>query len=157
MLQRSVTLIRRLLCRRPKVSVRGFTPTPIVCRRRTWEVYNGAVGLSITHNYGVRLGDLSQSQRERIEAAIQEAAKELTPDIVRIRYSLDEDSGGAAAIFFRVVLTDQAASKSRLHPVSARAAKILLKHVRPDEMGLQFYFNYRSKSEQASLRDRAWA
>ena len=43
--------------------------------------------------------------------AINEVERCLAPDVVRIRYDIGEDWSGQWAIFFRVVLTDEAARR----------------------------------------------
>jgi hypothetical protein len=88
---------------------------------------------------------------------VAEAERNLKPEVVRIRYDLGEDSSGDAAIYFRVLLTDKAAEGTQLRRTTARAVKTILNHVSPANLGLQWYFNYRSVSEQATLRERSWA
>jgi hypothetical protein len=70
---------------------------------------------------------------------------------VRIRYGLGEDWNGSPSIFFRVVLTDNA-SQQHLRGASLRVASTVLNEIKPDE-----YFNFRSVSEQAALKEEAWA
>ena len=92
----------------------------------------------------------------RIKSAVAKAARALAPDVVRIRYSIGEDWSGAQAVFFRVVLSDRA-SQSHLREVSQRVSSKVLAEVKPFELGLEAYFNFRSASEQAKLREEAWA
>jgi hypothetical protein len=95
--------------------------------------------------------------QQRIAKGVAKAAKLLTPQVVNIRYSFDEDWSGAGAIFFRVVLSDQASSRSHLHAVARKVRSTIFNEVKPDELGLQAYFNFRSESEQAKLQEEAWA
>ena len=92
----------------------------------------------------------------RINQGIDRASFALTRDVVHIRYSLGEDWTGAPAVFFRVILTDDA-SRNHLRDAAQRVREILLDEVRPDELGLQAYFNFRSVSEQEQLREETWA
>jgi hypothetical protein len=92
----------------------------------------------------------------KINTGVIRASNALTPDVVRIRYSLGEDWSGSAAVFFRVVLTDNA-SRNRLRDASQRVASTVLNEVRPEQLGLQAYFNFRSVSEQEHLREESWA
>jgi len=49
------------------------------------------------------------TKQSEIRAAIDEVERNLAPDVVRIRYDIGEDWSGQWAIFFRIVLTDEAA------------------------------------------------
>ncbi len=119
-------------------------------------MYNENVATSIVHNRGVSIGTIGAAQLAEIATLVARAEQELKPDVVRIRYELREDYSGDAAIYFRVVLADKAADKSHLRRSSTRAAKVILEHVSPLDLGLLWYFNYRSASEQASLREPSW-
>jgi hypothetical protein len=92
-----------------------------------------------------------------IASGVKRAAAALSPDVVRIRYSLGEDWSGDPSIFFRVVLSDDASRETRLRETTRRAATEILKEVAVEELGLQYYFNFRSLSEQASFNEEAWA
>jgi hypothetical protein len=63
---------------------------------------------------------------------------------------------GAPAIFFRIVLSDNAC-RNHLRQTSQRVAATVFQKVKPVELGLQPYFNFRSVSEQADLQEEAWA
>jgi len=96
------------------------------------------------------------NERE-IASAVRKAANSLAPDVVRIRYTLKEDSTGVPAIFFRVLLTDEASKEPQLYETAQRIESKILKIVKPDEkFGLEAYFNFRSAAEQAELREAAW-
>jgi len=95
--------------------------------------------------------------QERIAKAVAEAERELLPDVVHIRYSFGEDWSGSNAIFFRVLLSDQASTRAGLREVARRVSDTVLDRVQPDELGLQAYFNFRAAYEQAQLNDEAWA
>ena len=94
-------------------------------------------------------------QRE-IDAAINEVAAELAPDVVRIRYDIGEDWSGEWAIFFRIVLTDDAA-KRRLRDIASKVVRELANRLDFPGMGVFPYHNFRSVSEQAMLQEEAWA
>lgn len=76
---------------------------------------------------------------------------------MRIRYDLGEDWSGDGAVFFRVLLKDSASKRPHLREVARRVSAKVLSEVQPQELGLQAYFNFRSESEQASLKEEAWA
>ena len=93
----------------------------------------------------------------KIEKAVARAAKALAPDVVRIRYSLGEDWSGSGAVFFRVLLSDSASHPSNLREIATRVKSTVFNAVKPDELGLEAYFNFRSASEQAELKELIWA
>jgi hypothetical protein len=90
-----------------------------------------------------------------INAAVSEVVRVMAPDVVRIRYDLAEDWSGDPAIFFRVLLSDEAA-KTRLREVAKEVVRRLDELVDFRAMGLFAYHNFRTVSEQAVLREEAW-
>jgi hypothetical protein len=96
------------------------------------------------------------TKQSEIQGAINEVERNLAPDVVRIRYEIGEDWSGQWAIFFRVVLTDDAA-KHRLRDVAARVVWGLARQLDFPSMGVFPYHNFRSVSEQAALQEPAWA
>lgn len=95
--------------------------------------------------------------QKQIDTLVREAESRLAPDVARIRYSLDEDWSGDPAIYFRVVLRDQAAARENLLAVTKRVKSAVRAQVKPDELGVLSYFNFRTVSEQAQLQDPDWA
>jgi hypothetical protein len=71
-------------------------------------------------------------------------------------YSFAEDWQGNVSLFFRIVIADAAAAPTRLRNTTQRSIEKILREVKADELGLQTYFNFRSKSEQAELREPFW-
>ena len=59
------------------------------------------------------------TKQSEIQDAIVSVERSLAPDVVRIRYDIAEDWSGQWAIFFRIVLTDDAA-KHRLRDVRTK-------------------------------------
>ena len=93
----------------------------------------------------------------QIAKALKRAERALSPDVVRIRYTLRDDSTGEPSIFFKVVLSDDAASKiSKLGEIAERIQFTVDDKVKPDELGLNSYFNFRSLSEQNEINEPAW-
>jgi hypothetical protein len=99
---------------------------------------------------------LSQSDQAQIAAGVERAERALAPDVVRIRYSLDEDWVGDEAIIFRIVLSDEASYPNRLREISKRTRAAIRDEVRADELGLHTYFNFRSLYETKELPEAAW-
>ena len=91
-----------------------------------------------------------------IDTGVAKASNALAPDVLRSRYSLGEDWSGSAAVFFRVILLDNASLRKHLREAAQRVTSTVFNEVRPDELGLQVHFTFRSVSEQAKLREEAW-
>ena len=90
------------------------------------------------------------------QGRVDEIALELAPDVVRIRFNVAEDWAEHPAIYFRVILSDEASRGERLADVTTRVSEKLF-----DGLGLAAldhipYFRFRSQSEQAKLQDKAW-
>src|SRR5258708_37442028 len=92
------------------------------------------------------------TKKAEIDAAIQRAHQALGPDVVRIRYEIGEDWSGQWAIFFRVVLTDDAARR-RLRDVAAKVVRELERQLDFPGIGVDPYHNFRSESEQETLQE----
>ncbi len=74
-----------------------------------------------------------------------------------IRYEVGNDWSGDPALFFRVLLSDEASKESNLRDVTRRIESRISKKL--DFLGIDIfaYFNYRSQSEQAEMRGPEWA
>jgi len=96
------------------------------------------------------------TRQPEINAAVSDVIRLLAPDVVHIRYDIDRDWSGDWAIFFRVLLSDDA-SKNRLSEVATQVVWRLSERLDFLSMGLFPYHNFRSESEQAALREEAWA
>jgi hypothetical protein len=64
---------------------------------------------------------------------------------------------GDPSIFFRVLLSDDAAKPNRLGEVAQKITAKLTGEVQAENFGFHTYFNFRSKSEQDMLKEPAWA
>lgn len=93
----------------------------------------------------------------QLRADIQRAAQSLGPDVVRINFEPGFDWMGFASIFFHIVLTDHASRPARLREVAQRVELYLMNALGTDENGVHAYFNFRSQSEVARMKDPAWA
>jgi|SRR5580700_10054179 hypothetical protein len=96
------------------------------------------------------------AQQAEIEAQVRTVEATLRPDVLRIRYDISEDWSGQWAIFFRIVLSDDAA-KHRLRDVATNVVWRLAERLDFPSLGVFPYHNFRSESEQAVLREEAWA
>jgi hypothetical protein len=91
-----------------------------------------------------------------IEDGVRAVESSLKPDVARIRYNIGEDWSGQWAIFFRIVLSDEA-SKHRLREVATNVVWRLAERLDFPSLGVFPYHNFRSESEQEVLREEAWA
>ena len=91
----------------------------------------------------------------QIDAAIAKLPKKL---VVHVRYNQGEDHDGDPCVFFRVLLTDKAAKSifDRSKPADAIASVVrhAIHPLVPE--GLHAYFNFRSESEQAQMKEKEW-
>lgn len=94
--------------------------------------------------------------KQQVTVAVSAVVKAMAPDVVHIRYDFGEDWSGDQAIFFRILLSDDAADR-RLDSVASRVVSGLDQYLDYDGMGLRPYYNFRSVSEQAALREETWA
>jgi hypothetical protein len=95
------------------------------------------------------------TKQSEIDAATQQVAEALAPDVVRIRYDIGEDWSGQWAIFFKIVLSDEAA-KRRLRDITTKVRRGLDARLDFPSMGVFAYSNFRSVSEQEALQEPAW-
>ena len=97
---------------------------------------------------------------EQLTEAVDRAVQRLSPDVVRIRYNFGTDTTGDEAIFFRIVLSADAAERSRRlrnREVGRRVEEVLEEETRPlENWGLLPHYNYRSETEPLS-NDPGWA
>jgi hypothetical protein len=94
--------------------------------------------------------------QKKLKASVARAERKLAPDVVRIRYSLEEDWMGEPAVFFRILLSDDASREDRLGETVPRVERLLADEVEPHQYGLRHYFSERSVSEQAALKEESW-
>jgi len=80
----------------------------------------------------------------------------LAPDVKRILYSIAPDWTGQESLFFRIVLTDEASEPKPLRKIVLHVPQTINKAIKAEELGLQTYFTYRSKSETEEERDPEW-
>ena len=96
------------------------------------------------------------TKQPEINAAV--AAVEKLPGVRYIRYSIAPDwTDQQWAIFFRVVLADDASTGERLRDVTTQVVWRMSEWLNLPELGLFPYFDFRSESEQAALNDPGWA
>ncbi len=92
------------------------------------------------------------AEREGIKDAARTLEAELKPDVVRIRYGIEQDWMGDWSISFRILLSE-AACRRRLRLVSGKVRDLIDERIRPQELGLIYYWSFRSESSQGSWRE----
>ena len=100
-----------------------------------------------------------------IAKGVKKVEKMFKPDVVRIGHTIRENWMGDPAIYFRVLLSDQAAKKMNDAVIGRQWGRALPDEIREamdrqvdpfGKWGLFPHFNYRSVSEQAYLKDKDW-
>lgn len=99
---------------------------------------------------------LALTQQAQIDAAVEQVKAQLRPDAQQIRWELTKDWSGQWAIYFRVVLSDEAGNR-RLREVVNSVVWRLAERLDFPALGVFPYHNFRTVSEQAALREEAWA
>lgn len=94
-------------------------------------------------------------QDSQINAAIADVCRELAPDVKRIRFDRRPDWSGDDAVYFRILISDDAAS-TRLRETMKKTVKLLESYLDLEALGFFVYYNLRSESEQAVLREKSW-
>jgi hypothetical protein len=92
----------------------------------------------------------------QIHAAIAEVVKEFSPYVRHIRYEIAPDWTGDWTVFFRVLISDEAADGRNRRDVKARVISRMTDLIVP-ELGVIPHFRFRSESEQEKLNDPDWA
>ena len=96
------------------------------------------------------------AKEPQINAAVTEVVSQLSPSVRRIRYDIEQDWTGQWAIFFRVLLSDDASKPGNLRQIVPRIIWTMSERLNLPDLGMFPYFNFRSETEQALLRDPAW-
>ncbi len=96
-------------------------------------------------------------EQPQINAAVVAVTRELSPDVHHIRFEIADDWSGQTALYFRVVLSDEASKKPKLREIVAKVAWMISERLDLPELGLFPYFDFRSESEQAQLNQTEWA
>ena len=88
--------------------------------------------------------------------AIEEVA--LPAQVVSVSSRLGTDWNEESAVFIEVVLADNAVPRSQLLSLTKQISHAIIQQVRPlEEWGVLPYFNFLTQSEQAKIKEPAWA
>lgn len=99
---------------------------------------------------------MAVSKQSQISAAIADGVGELKPAVQRINYEVAQDWSGQWAIFFRVLLSDEASSRDQLRDVAAKVVRRMSDKLDITDLGMFSYFDFRSQSEQTKVNEPAW-
>jgi hypothetical protein len=101
---------------------------------------------------------LSPQQLKDFAQKVDEVARKFPGEVVRIRHSFSRDWDGDAAIYFRVLLTDQARRDHRLSELTERIGNTLVHDLALYQQFSEYipYFSYRTKTEQDQRNDPEW-
>jgi hypothetical protein len=77
--------------------------------------------------------------------------------VVNLRFTVENDWSGDPAIFFWITLSDEGARPAVLSQTSRRIMDFVTQRLDPmGQWGLIPYFNFRSQSEQANLKEEVF-
>jgi hypothetical protein len=93
----------------------------------------------------------------QIIAAINKVMAEESSWVRYIRYSFDQDWTGEWAVFFRVVLSNEVASRTRRNEIISRLISRITDELDLPNLGMMPHFDFRTESEQAELNGPDWA
>ncbi len=96
-------------------------------------------------------------KQPQINSVVDQVVKELSPSVRLIRYDIAPDWYGEWAIFFRVLLSDEASKTPRLRDVTNQVIWRMSAKLDLPNLGLLPHFDFRSESEQATLNEPEWA
>ncbi len=97
------------------------------------------------------------AQQSQFFSAVANAASGLTHPVVSVTPSLGTDWNGESAVFFQVVLAD-GTPRGQLLNLTKQISQAIVREVQPlEEWGVLPYFNFRTQSEQAGVKEPAWA
>lgn len=98
------------------------------------------------------------AEQSQLAEAIAEVQQMLGQDVVRLRYDIRDNWSGEPALFFKIILTDAASRRDRLHEVTSRIKALLEERLDPrNKWDLIPYYNFRTEAEQDMLKEPAWA
>jgi hypothetical protein len=90
---------------------------------------------------------------------VEEVAKKFPGEVVRVRHSFSKDWDGDPAIYFRIVVTDEARRNIPLRELTSKIRDALEKDLALYESEYSVYipyFNFRTKAEQDEVKSPEW-
>jgi hypothetical protein len=93
---------------------------------------------------------------DRLANGLRQIERKLQPDVIRIRSSFRDDWSGDPAIFFRIVLSDEASRTKNLAELTGNIGDQIFEDLGLAKLDYVPYFNFRSESEQKRLQNPEW-
>jgi hypothetical protein len=116
----------------------------------------GSGGRKKRNNEGVSI-TRAFIHRAELDQAVNDIRPELGPDVVDLTYTLGEDWSGEPAVFFQIVLSDEASRRDHLYKATSEIQTTIVRRIEPlEQWGVLPYFSYRSQAEQAVLQGKPW-
>lgn len=113
-------------------------------------IYKGRLYLAMTRHFGI-------SQAAELQKELNGIMPRPAPGVVRWHHTFGNDWSGDPAIYFWVVLTDEASKKENLKKSTDGFTDVINQQVDfLNDWGLIPYFHFRSESEQDVLRDEVY-
>ena len=95
------------------------------------------------------------AQQSHFLAAVAQAASALP--VVSVTPTLGTDWNGESAVFFQIVIAD-GTPRGQLLNLTKSISQVIVQQVRPlEEWGVLPYFDFRTQSEQARIKEPTWA
>jgi hypothetical protein len=102
---------------------------------------------------------LSPQQLKDFAQGVEEVAKKFPGEVVRIRHTFSRDWDGDPAIYFRILVTDEARRTIPLGELTRKIENALIKDLAlfTSEYSVYIpYFEFRTKAEQDRSKDPQW-
>jgi hypothetical protein len=102
---------------------------------------------------------LSPQKLKDFAEKVDEVAKKFPGEVVRIRYTFSRDWDGDPAIYFRIIITDEAFHRYPIMELTEKIRDALTMDLAlyDSEYSLYIpYFNYRTVSEQGEAKEPQW-
>jgi hypothetical protein len=94
-------------------------------------------------------------QTQFFEAIAQVA---LPPQVLSVTPTLGDDWDGDSAVFFQVILADNAVPRPQLLAFTKQISWAIVREIRPlEEWGVIPYFDFLTESERAKMKEPSWA
>ena len=93
------------------------------------------------------------AQQPQFFAAVAKASSGLPHSVVSVTPSFGTDWNGESAVFFQIVLAD-GTPRGQLLNLTKQISQAIVRQVQPlEEWGVLPYFNFRTQSEQARIKE----
>jgi len=98
------------------------------------------------------------AQAAELQKKLNSIMPQPSPGVVKWRHTFGNDWAGDPAIFFWVTLSDDASTKDKLSQTTEGFKRVFSESIDfQNDWDLIPYFNFRSESEQALLKDEVYA